>query len=249
MTMSGLKWGDSVVKITVATAILIFASALYCDDDVEISYPKLFRGEISTHLPIAVFPSDSTNGKYIWIPIPEMGFSICPIIPFSTNNGWWEFPIHILTFFPFIEKYGALGDISIGAGFQFPPLYRMSVAYRFIEGRFYPVDGKFYAHIAEADIAVPVKGFSGAGAKFDWLFSSSFEMNGNYNTSEKKFDTYQGSVFAIAPYWKFPLKYGVLTTAYRVVLASSIVGSAGAGSTEQLKTKSVSAFEINYTYP
>lgn len=217
---------------------------------VSISPPPLFRGVFVVHLPLAALPADSVGGSYIWIPIPEMGFSFCPTVPFPANNGWWEFPIHILTLAPFIEKYAAIGDISFGAGFQFPPLYRMGIAYRFIEGRFYPVNGKFYAHIAEADIALPVKGFSGAGAKLDWIMSTNLDLGSPYVSQNETYNHYQGSAFAIAPYWKFKMRYGRLTLAYRIVLTSNIVGTESQKqSSYTVRTRSISALELNYTYP
>ncbi len=217
---------------------------------IPISPPPLFRGVFVVHFPLAALPADSVGGSYIWIPIPEMGFSFCPTVPFPANNGWWEFPIHIMTLLPFLEKYVAIGDISFGAGFQFPPLYRMGIAYRFIEGRFYPVSGKFYAHIIEADIALPIKGFSGAGAKLDWIMNSNLDLGSPYVSQNEAYNRYQGSAFAIAPYWKFKMQYGRLTLAYRIVLTSSIVGTESQKqSSYTVKTRSISALEINYTYP
>ena len=229
--------------------ILLSFSALFA---VPVdSLPPLFQGTILMHFPLAAFPSDSAGGSYFWIPVPEMGFSFHPIIKFPEGNGWWEFPIHILTFFPFLDKYAALGDVSIGAGFQAPPQYKFGLAYRFISGKFYPVRSSFYAHILEVDIAVPVKGFSGAGAKFDWLFSSDFEMTAPYVASTgKSYDHYEGTVFAIAPYWRFPLKYGQMCLAYRIVVNANLIGmNTQTQSSYKVNSRSISAFELNYTYP
>lgn len=243
----------TLFRLETAVLLIVISGLLFscaAEEMEKIEPPPLFRGAILVHLPFAALPADSAGGSYMWIPIPEMGFSFCPTVQFPAKNGWWEFPIHILTFCPFLEKYGAIGDISIGAGFQVPPLYRMGVAYRFIEGRFYPLKGQFYAHIIEADIALPVKGFSGAGAKVDWIFSTNLDISAPYTVEDESYDHYEGSAFAIAPYWKFKLKYGQLTLAYRIVLSSNIVGvSTGKQTTYKLKTRSISALEINYTYP
>ena len=242
-------------KFLFALSLLIFLALAWSGEETDIvssSYPPppLFRGVFSIHFPLAALPADSVGGSYIWIPIPEMGFLFCPTVPFPKNNGWWEFPIHIMTLFPFLEKYAAVSDISFGAGFQVPPMYRMGISYRFIEGRFYPVSGKFYAHIAEANIAIPVKGFSGAGAIFDWIIASNLDLGSPYVSQDKQYDRYTGSAFAIAPYWNFKMRYGRLRLSYRIVLASSIVGTESQKQTTyKVKTRSVSAIEVNYTYP
>lgn len=236
--------------------ILLFFCAILAwsdeGDSIKTSFspPSLFRGVFIVHFPLAALPSDSIGGSYIWMPIPEMGFSFCPTVQFPAKNGWWEFPIHIMTLLPFIEKYAALGDVSFGAGFQFPPLYKMGIAYRFIEGKFYPVDAKFYAHIMEADIALPVKGFSGAGAKLDWIINTNLDLGSPYVSQNKTYDHYSGSAFAIAPYWNFKMQYGTLTLTYRIVLTSSIVGTESQKQNSYtVRTRSVSALELNYIYP
>ncbi len=232
--------------------VAVFASLSFGfeDDSVNVASPPIFRGMMVVHFPLAALPRDSIGGSYFWIPIPEMGFSFCPTIQFPEKNGWWEFPIHILTFFPFLEKYGAMGDVSIGAGFQVPPYYKMGIAYRFIEGKFYPVGGSFYAHIAETDFKLPIKGLPGTGVKFDWIMQTKLKMTAPYTSDGKSYDRYQGSAFAVAIYWKFNLKYGQLTTSYRVVLGSKIVGTESQKQTSyQVRTRSVSAFELEYTYP
>ncbi|MBN1756109.1 hypothetical protein JW877_07865, partial [bacterium] len=58
---------------------------------MEIPAPALFRGSILTHLPLLVFPLDSTGGSVAWVPIPEMGVIITP--SFKTENYQFEFPI------------------------------------------------------------------------------------------------------------------------------------------------------------
>ncbi|MCD6594692.1 hypothetical protein J7L68_03345 [bacterium] len=222
----------------------------FAQTEDKIISPPLFRGKLIVHFPIGAFPRDTTGSHFFWMPIPEMGFQFNPIIKFDSGKGWWEFPVHILTFFPFLDKYAALGDISIGAGFQAPPLYKFDIGYRYIAGRFYPLDAKFHGHIAELDIALPVKGFSGAGAKFEWVISSAFDMNKTFVSTNKVYNHYEGSVFAIAPYWNFHLKYGTILLAYRLVLSSKLSGTdTEKDYVHQIRTSTVSSLEFDYTYP
>ena len=242
-----MKWIRKLWILVILVAI--FRVSLAQSDEKTVS-PPLFQGKMVIHFPIGAFPRDTTGSHFFWMPIPEMGFQLNPTIEFPSGKGWWEFPIHILTFFPFLDKYAALGDISIGAGFQAPPLYRFDIGYRYIAGRFYPLDAKFHGHIAEVDIALPVKGFSGAGAKFDWVISSAFDMNKTFVSTNKVYNHYEGSVFAIAPYWKFRLKYGTLAIAYRLVLSSKLSGTDKEKNyVHPVQTSTVSSIEVDYTYP
>ena len=245
--------GFFLLKSALIAALILFTifEPGYCASAAEsLDTPQIFRGKILMHFPLGAFPADSAGGSYIWLPIPEMGFTFCPTIKFKQGGGWWEFPIHIMTFFPFLEKYAALGDVSFGAGLQAPPLYHFGISYRFIQGKFYPLNADFHAHIVQSNLALPIIGFSGAGVKIEWLVSSRFDMDTPYTTDEINYDHYEGSVIAIAPYWKFPLKYGQISIAYRVVVSTSLTGTeTQKQNTYSLETRTVSAFEIGYTYP
>ncbi len=229
--------------------LIVFCFNLRAETN-QIKYPDLFQGKMIMHFPLGALPRDTTGTNFFWMPIPEMGFQFNPVVPFVSEEGWWEFPIHIMTFFPFLDKYGALGDIALGAGFQAPPLYKFRLSYRFMAGAFYPVEGTFHGHITEADISLPVEGFSGAGVKFSWVIKFMLDMDKPYQSQDKVYDHYEGGVFAIAPYWKFPLKYGNILLAYRLVLSSQISGrDSQKDYSYQVKTSTVSTFEIDYTYP
>ena len=217
-----------------------------------LASPPLFRGKISIYFPFGAVPRDTTGRHFFWIPVPEMGFKFTPTIRFKSGRGWWEFPVHIMTFFPFLDEYGALGDVSVGAGFAAPPAYRMGIYYRFMAGSFYPVDGAFYGHIVGADVSVPIKGVSIGGAKLDWVVFFKFDMGKKYVSASgrKIYDHYEGSVFSIAPYWKFPLKYGEILLAYRVVLGSTITGAdSEKNDAHRVQTRTASMIEFEYTYP
>jgi len=247
-----LNYNMNTLRSTFVFSILFIltSTAFAGENNDKLESPALFQGKIIMHFPIGALPRDSTGTSFFWMPIPEMGFNFCPTIPFDEGDGWWEFPMHVMAFFPFLEKWGALGDISIGAGFQAPPLYRMGIAYRFMSGRFYPLEASFYTHIAEVDISLPIRGFSGAGAKFDWIITCNLDMNKPYTSDGKAYDHYEGTLFTIAPYWKFDIKYGIITLAYRLVVSSKLTGTdIGKNTSYEMKTKSVSAIEVDYTYP
>ncbi len=234
-----------IIRFAALSALCVAAFASGADER-----PPLVRGVMTVHFPLGALPADSAGRSFFWIPIPEMGFEVVPTMPFPTGGGWWEFPIHILTLFPFLDKYGSLGDVSIGAGFRVPPIYCFCVSYRFLGGRFYPMDGRFYAHVVGAEIALPIRGFSAAGASLDWVVASNLDLGAPYTRGGKSYDHYEGSAFAIAPYWRFELRYGVLRVSYRVVVSSRFSATSTQTQTSYSpKTRSVSAFELRYEYP
>lgn len=213
-------------------------------------HPPLIRGTITINLPIVVFPRDSFGGSSVWIPIPEMGFTFNPILPFKEGNGFWEFPIQILTFFPFLEKWAALGDFQLGVGFQIPPIYKFDVHYRFLSGKYYPMGGKFQAHMAGVDIMLPIKGFSAAGVSVDWVFDLVWTMTASYSTNGGEFGRYDGTIALISPYWKFPLNFGKIILYYRFVVASKLVGVDNAKQSKHIvRNSSTSTLEVKFLYP
>jgi len=235
-------------KIVLAAIICFIVSSSWAVDSVVV--PPLFRGTFIVNFPMAAFPYDSFGGRYIWFPIPEMGFTITPTIPFGDGSGFWEFPIHVMTFFPFLEKYGALGDIKIGAGFQALNIYLFRLNYRFIEGRYYPLGAKFHAHVASVDVALPIRGFSAAGGHFEWAMNTSWKMEVPFQSGGKEYNKYTGSMFSIAPFWRFRLKYGELMLSYRVIIVNKMVGtSTEKGYSYTIRKSSTSAFELKYMYP
>ena len=240
-----LRW-----RVIFAAAVVLAALGEVRADGDSLAYPQLFRGKITVYFPFAAVPKDTTGHNFFWLPVPEMGFQFTPIIKFKSGRGWWEFPVHIMTFFPFLDRYAALGDVSVGAGFAAPPSYRMGIYYRFMAGSFYPVDGRFSGHIAGADISIPIKGLSVGGAKLDWVIFFKFDMHKTFVSTKKVYDHYEGSVFSIAPYWRFPLKYGTITLAYRVVLPSNLTGAdTGKNNTYTVRTHTFSMIEFEYIYP
>ncbi len=58
---------------------------------------------------------DATS-RQVWFPGVEMGFTFTPSMNF--DDYYLEFPIHIQTIPPFLDKYAAMGDAGIAAYFR-----------------------------------------------------------------------------------------------------------------------------------
>lgn len=213
--------------------------------------PPIFRGILIAELPLTVIPVDSTSGGPIWIPVPEMGFAFHPTIRFKDGMGWWEFPANIMTFAPFLDKYGAIGDISIGAGFEAPPVYRFGIRYRYLTGVVRPVNGRFNANAFVVDVALPIQGFTSSGVRFEWVADFKLDMDRNCLAGEVvKYHYFSGTFLTLVPYWRFRPGYGEITLAIRIVLSHKITGTdTQTHSSYRVKNTSITMGEITYTFP
>ncbi|MBN2542443.1 hypothetical protein JXI42_06210 [bacterium] len=213
-----------------------------------IPKPALFRGTMSSHLPLIVVPLDSAGGRFTWFPIPEIGVVLTP--SFKTRNYQFEFPVTVKALFPFLDYYGTLSDLSVESIWRVSNDLSFGGEYRLIRGRFQPLDGKFITHVASLDIGIPIQDFYLSGLKFEWAVSTSIEFSSGFREQDKINKEYKGSVIIITPYWRFRTRYGNIYISFRSVLSSKINRVILASDeVEPTKSESIYSLEISFIYP
>ncbi len=241
-----------MIKKNALLVLLCAFIALHAQQTVTktVVLPKILQGMLTLDMPFITLPNDSGMSTNLWVPIPEMGFAFVPSIPFENGYGYWEFPIHAASCFPFLEEWVALSDVGVGAGFEIPPVYKLLISYRYISGRYYPIDARFNAHIASIDVKVPVRQIPNVGVRFEFATSVRATLGKPYFKDGAYYDLYEGHAFAIVPNWKFPLKYGNLVLAYRVIFGADITGTdATKNNSYKAGSGTPSSLEIQYVYP
>ena len=237
--------------------VLAFASATLADagldstetinpSDTLLKPPAYVRGIITAHAPLTLFDiGEDKDSDPVWFPGGEFGFIITPTMEF--DDFYFEFPIHIQTIPPFLEKYAAIGDVGVGAYFRTWRRWGLGTSYRYLRANYYPSNALIDGHLWTLDVGVPYQQLRLQGFKFEWLVTGKLEFFGNADRPIKK---YTGTAFFISPYWSFELEQGRIEILWRTMVASRFTGvRSDNGELWKAGTPTISTFEINFTYP
>jgi hypothetical protein len=233
--------------------LLFLVSAAFCIVDTtsthetivqKLELPAPIRGVFSLHLPLTTFSLDSsTGGGQIWFPAPEMGLVFTPIMLFE--DYYFEFPISMQTIPPFLDDLAALGDISLGANFRTFHRWGFGMSYRYLQLKHRSSTANVNGHLWTFDVGVPYQKLRLQGMKFEWLISGSLE----YKASSRPIKRYDGNAIMFSPYWTFDTKYGRLEATWRTMIYSHFTGMKQTGELWDVKTPTLSEFELMFTYP